>query len=93
MQRWADDDIADFAADDGRIVVSADTDFGAILARRQTVRPSFVLLRRTQNLSAEAIATLRAANLPAFEEDLAEGAILVITDTVIRIRRLPLLPS
>lgn len=37
MQRWADDDIADFAADDGRIVVSADTDFGAILA---VVRPS-----------------------------------------------------
>lgn len=35
MQRWADEAIAEFAAEDDRIVVSADTDFGTILARRQ----------------------------------------------------------
>ena len=93
MQRWSDEDIADSAAAENRIVVSADTDFGAILAKRQTARPSFVLLRRTQNLSPEAIANSLVANLPAFEEELNEGAIVVLTDTVIRVRRLPLAPA
>lgn len=93
MQRWADQDITDFAATENRIVVSADTDFGAILAKRQATKPSFVLLRRTQGLSPEATAGLLAANLPAFEDDLDEGAILVITDTVIRVRRLPVTPA
>lgn len=51
MQRWVDEDIADFAVSEDRIIVSADTDFGAILAKRQTAKPSFGLLRRTQNLS------------------------------------------
>lgn len=74
----------------GPVIVSADTDFGAILAKRQTAKPSFVLLRRTVNLAPEAIASLLAANLPAFESELNEGAILVITDTVIRVRRLPI---
>ncbi|MFT4227186.1 DUF5615 family PIN-like protein [Micropruina sp.] len=93
MQRWVDEDIADFAAAENRIVVSADTDFGAILAKRQTARPSFVLLRRTGDLSSDAIANLLTINLPAFEEDLNEGAILVVTDTVIRVRRLPISPA
>ncbi|MFT4216613.1 MAG: DUF5615 family PIN-like protein [Micropruina sp.] len=92
MQRWTDEDIADFAAAENRIVVSADTDFGAILAKRQAVKPSFVLLRRTQGLSPEAVAGLLAINLPPFEDDLNEGAILVVTDTVIRARRLPISP-
>lgn len=93
MQRWVDEDIADFAASEQRIVVSADTDFGAILARRQAAKPSFVLLRRTQNLSPEAVGRLLAANLPAFEDDLSQGAIVVIDDTVARVRRLPIMPT
>lgn len=93
MQRWADEAIADFAATENRIVVSADTDFGAILAKRQAAKPSFVLLRRTQGLSPEATAALLANNLSAFEDDLDAGAVLVVTDTVIRVRRLPITPA
>lgn len=93
MQRWVDEDIADFAAAENRIIVSADTDFGAILAKRQASKPSFVLLRRTQSLSPDAIVSLLTANLPAFEADLDEGAVLVVTDTVIRARRLPIAPA
>jgi predicted nuclease of predicted toxin-antitoxin system len=58
MRRWDDDAITDYAAAEGRVIVSADTDFGAILAARQSAKPSFVLLRRTNNLSPEAIAAV-----------------------------------
>lgn len=75
-----------------RIVVSADTDFGTILARRQLAKPSFVLLRRTQNLGPDEVGSLLVRNLPAFERDLNEGAIVVIDDTVARVRRLPITP-
>jgi predicted nuclease of predicted toxin-antitoxin system len=91
MQRWVDDDIADFAVAENRAIVSADTDYGAILPSRQTAKPSFVLLRRTQDLSPESLASLLVANLPAFEVDLDERAVLVITDTVIRVRKLPVM--
>lgn len=56
MQRWDDEAITDYAAAEDRVIVSADTDFGAILAARQSAEPSFVLLRRTNSLSPEAIA-------------------------------------
>lgn len=90
MQRWTDEEIVDFAAAESRIIVSADTDFGTILAKRQVVKPSFVLLRRTQGLSPEAIADIFAAHIPLFEGDLDHGAILVITDAVVRVRPLPI---
>lgn len=48
MQRWTDEAITDYAAAEDRVIVSADTDFGAILAARQSAKPSFVLLRRTK---------------------------------------------
>ncbi len=78
MQRWADEAIAEFAAEDDRIVVSADTDFGTILARRQLAKPSFVLLRRTQNLGPDEVGSLLVRNLPAFDRDLKEGAIVAL---------------
>lgn len=90
MQRSDDEEIVDYAAAEGRIIVSADTDFGAILAARHSAEPSFVLLRRSQGLSAEETATVLASNLPAYEAELEAGAIVVITDEVVRVRRLPI---
>ena len=72
--------------------MSADTDFGTILARRHLAKPSFVLLRRTQNVGPDEVGSLLVRNLPAFERDLNEGAIVVIDDTVARVRRLPITP-
>ena len=92
MQRWDDEAITDYAAAEDRVIVSADTDFGAILAARQSAKPSFVLLRRTNNLSPEAIAAVLASNLPAHEEALSQGAIVVISDNVVRVRQLPITP-
>ncbi len=93
MQRASDEEIADFAASENRIVVSADTDFGAILAARQARKPSFVLLRRSQGLSPDIVASVLVSNLPAFEADLEAGAIVVISDEVVRVRPLPIAPT
>lgn len=92
LQRAGDEEIVDFAVQESRIIVSADTDFGAILAARNAQKPSFVLLRRTQGLSPQAIASMLASNLPAYEAELDAGAILVISDEVVRVRSLPIAP-
>ena len=89
LQRATDAELLTLAAAESRIIVSADTDFGELLAKSGADTPSFVLLRKTEGLSAEEIANLLASNLPAFETELNDGAILVITNTTVRIRVLP----
>jgi predicted nuclease of predicted toxin-antitoxin system len=46
LQQASDDVIFDYAQQEERVVVSADTDFGTILATRQQRLPSVVLFRR-----------------------------------------------
>jgi len=92
LQAAADETIFDRAADEERIVVSADTDFGTLLAARRATRPSVILFRRgTQRRPDEQVALL-LSNLPALAEALADGSVAVIEPERIRIRRLPLLP-
>ena len=82
--------IFQFAADDDRIVVSADTDFGELLARRQTARPSLVLVRRRTRRRPSDQTTLLLTQLPAVADDLEAGAIVVIEEARVRVRSLPM---
>jgi predicted nuclease of predicted toxin-antitoxin system len=75
---------------DSRVLLSADTDFGALLAASHAVSPSMVLIRRSTGRRAEALAALLTANLPALEADLAAGGVVVIREDDLRIRRLPI---
>jgi predicted nuclease of predicted toxin-antitoxin system len=81
--------IMDAAAADSRALISADTDFGTLLARRGAARPSVVLLRRSSQRKPELQAALLLANLPAIESALEVGAVVVIEDDRIRVRALP----
>ena len=69
--------------------VSADTDFGALLAAFRASRPS-VLVRRVVGRRVEALAALLLANLPEVKEALRAGSVVVIGDDSLRVRRLPI---
>jgi predicted nuclease of predicted toxin-antitoxin system len=92
LQAAPDAQIFERAAAEERIVVSADTDFGTLLAQRRTTQPSVILFRRgTQRRPNEQVAIL-IANLPAIADALAAGSIVVIEPDRLRVRSLPLLP-
>ena len=92
LQSAPDEVVLQRARDEGRVLISADTDFGALLARQHADRPSVLLLRRATPRRALDQAPLILANLPAIEDDLAAGAVVILSDNRLRIRRLPLPP-
>lgn len=85
-----DDEIFDRAASDGAVVVTADSDFGALLAMRRAESPSVVLLRHVAELVAEEHLALLVANLPQIVDDLERGAIVSLSPTRLAIRDLPI---
>jgi predicted nuclease of predicted toxin-antitoxin system len=89
MGMATDKEIMDFALKEDRVIVSADTDFGTLLALRDLSKPSFVLFRRSDKRPVALLMQL-LSNLGQFEEALDEGAVVVIEDQRIRIRMLPI---
>lgn len=90
LQKEADAVIFERAQAENRIVVSADTDFGTLLASRNEAKPSVILFRRGIERHPREQALLLLANLPALEEDLLRGAVAVFDQSRIRIRLLPI---
>jgi predicted nuclease of predicted toxin-antitoxin system len=90
MQAAADTTIFDRAAQEDRILISADTDFGTILALRQVNKPSVILLRGVSQRRPDRQIALLLANLPNLQESLEVGSIIVIQEQRIRIRLLPI---
>jgi predicted nuclease of predicted toxin-antitoxin system len=80
------------AVAESRVLVSMDTDFGELLATSNASLPSVVLFRRAGR-TAEDHAAVLLLNLSDIADDLEAGAIAVITNSQIRLRRLPLRPQ
>jgi predicted nuclease of predicted toxin-antitoxin system len=92
MQAASDEAIFDHAAQDDRVVVSADTDLGTLLAIRKQTSPSVILFRHSSQHRPADQAALLKANLPQLVGALEIGSIVVIQPDRIRIRALPLIP-
>lgn len=90
MIQSSDVEILARAKTDRRAVVSADADFGALLAASGEAGPSVVLLRSGDDLTPGQQALLLTANLPQVAEDLERGAVVVLGRRRIRIRSLPI---
>lgn len=85
----SDDAVLAAAVEDQRILVTADTDFGALLALSGAPMPSVVLLRRSgRTVEERALHVL--ASLELAEHALGLGALVVVEHNRMRIRQLPI---
>ena len=85
-----DQTILEAARLDDRVIISTDTDFGALLAQLRQNKPSFILLRHVNEFSPDQHARLLLANLDAIADELDTGAVVTFSRDRIRVRRLPI---
>jgi len=92
LQAASDEEIFERAQQEQRVVVSADTDFGTLLALRRERSPSVVLFRHGTQRRPEQQSEMLLANIATIARDLTDGSIVVVEPDRIRVRELPLIP-
>jgi predicted nuclease of predicted toxin-antitoxin system len=90
LQHAQDIEIFERAAADGRVVVSADTDFGTLLATRSARKPSVIQFRGPGSRRPDGLARTLLSNLPQLPEALENGSIVTVEPSRIRVRALPI---
>jgi predicted nuclease of predicted toxin-antitoxin system len=90
LGRASDTIILERARHDGRIVITLDADFHALLAITHATAPSVIRIRQ-EGLRGTALAELLLRIWPQIGRQTLQGAMVTITETSIRIRQLPIL--
>lgn len=86
----SDDEILRRAAEDPSIIISADADFGTLLALGGSSGPSVILLRSADHLAPTQQADLILTNLGGVADALEEGAVVSLGRGRTRVRVLPM---
>ena len=89
MAEAEDQEILAYASQNGWVIITLDADFHALLARTASAEPSVIRIR-IEGLRAEGLTDLRKDVLEICKEDVRKGAMVSVTENVVRIRRLPL---
>jgi predicted nuclease of predicted toxin-antitoxin system len=90
LQHADDEVIFERAATEHRIVVSADADFGTLLALRASRQPSVIQFRGEGSRKPDALARTLLANLPQLVDSLENGCIVTFEPARVRVRLLPI---
>ena len=90
LQHAEDDAIFDRAAVEGRILVTADADFGTLLAARSSRQPSVIQFRGEGSRKPDVLARTLLANLPQLVDSLENGCIVTFEPARVRVRLLPI---
>lgn len=90
LQAAPDEVVLERADAGGQVLISAGTDFGGLLSRSKVDGPSVILIRRLAGRRAAEQAAIILANLDQVADDLAAGAMIVIHEDTLRVRRLPM---
>ena len=90
MQRAEDIVIFEKAAAEDRVVVSADTDFGALLAARKAQKPSVIQFRGPGSRKPDALTLTILSNLSQVADALERGSIVTFEPSRVRVRALPI---
>jgi len=92
LQHAEDDVIFDRAAAERRILVSADADFGTLLALRSSQQPSVIQFRGEGSRKPDVLARTLLTNLPQLVDALENGSIVTFEPARVRVRLLPIGP-
>lgn len=87
MSSAPDPQILSLASIEQRILITEDTDFGGLLILSGATTPSVILFRESTGRTTVRLRLLSEA-LSCAELDLMQGALVVIEDAAIRVRRL-----
>ena len=89
LSRATDMELLEFARRERRTVVTLDSDFHALLAVSNAGSPSVIRIRQ-EGLRGENLAALLTSVWPKVSQKIEKGALVSITESALRIRRLPI---
>ena len=89
LQRLPDEAIIEKACAEERVVLTSDLDFGHLMAMSGARLPSVVLFRLSDMRPNNVITHLQVV-MRRFQHELSAGSIVVVRESMIRMRKLPI---